>query len=79
VTTTFPAAANYQYKIEASPDGKTWTLLADQTQTTSTAIVREDLCAKNEHCQFIRLTFTNLPPGQPAALFEVSVRGQPSP
>ncbi len=79
VTTTFPAAANYQYKIEASPDGKTWTLLADQTQTTSTAIVREDSCAKNDHCQFIRLTFTNLPPGQPAALFEVSVRGQPSP
>jgi hypothetical protein len=79
VETSFPNQGPYQYKIEASPDGKTWTLLADETQSTSTARVRQDLCAKNEHCQFIRLTFTGLPPGQPAELPEVTVQAKPSP
>jgi len=79
VETTFPGDGNYQYKIEGSLDGKTWTLLSDQTQTTSTAKVRQDTCAKNDHCQFIRLTLTSLPPGQAAALPEVRVQGKPSP
>jgi len=79
VETTFPSEGPYQYKIEASPDGKTWTLLADQSQSTSTARVRLDPCAKNDHCQFVRLTFISLPPGQTAALPEVSIQAQPSP
>jgi len=79
VETTFLAEGPYQYKIEASPDGKTWTLLADQTHGTSTAKVRQDPCAKNDHCQFVRITFTALPPGQPATLPEVSIQAKPSP
>ena len=74
--TTFGLAGNYRYKIEGSTDGNQWTLLADQTQTNSTEQVRTDVLPPDRHCQFVRLTFTGLPPGQTAAIAEVKIQGQ---
>jgi hypothetical protein len=79
VETTFGDAANYQYKIEASNDGNTWTLLADQTQTTSAAKVRNDACAKNDHNRYLHLTITGLPANQAALVEEVKIFARPSP
>jgi hypothetical protein len=79
VETTFGDAAYYQYKIEASNDGTTWTLLSDQTQTTSTAKVRRDPCAKNDHNRYLRLTITGLPANQPALIDEIKIFASPSP
>jgi hypothetical protein len=79
VETTFGDAANHQYKIEASPDGNTWTLLVDQTQTTGTDKVRADTCAKNEHNRYLRLTLTELITDHPALVEEIKIQGKPSP
>jgi hypothetical protein len=79
VETTFGDAANYRYKIEASPDGNTWTVLADQTQTTNASQVRTDACAKNEHNRYLRLTITGLPAQQAALVEEINILGKPSP
>jgi len=79
IETTFPDVGPYPYKIEGSPDGTTWTVLTDQTQNASTEKVRTDPCAKNDHCQFVRLTFTALRPGQLAAIGEIKMFGNYSP
>jgi len=73
---TFPAAGAWQYRIEISDDGETnWTLVTDQTATTSTEPVRHDHAASAVRGRFLRVTFTGLPAGQPAALAEVEVFG----
>lgn len=74
--TTFPAAGNYRYRIEGSLDGKTWSPLADQSQATSTEKVRSENFPADTHCQYVRLTFTGLPPGRPASISEVKIQGQ---
>jgi len=79
IETAFPTVGAYQYKLEGSPDGTTWTLLADETQTTATDQVRTDPCAKNDHCQFVRITFTGLPSGQVPAVAEIKMTGNYSP
>jgi hypothetical protein len=79
VETTFGDEAKHQYKIEASPDGNTWKLLVDQTQTTSTEKVRTDTCTKNEHNRYLRLTLTGLLMNQPALVEEIKIQGKPSP
>ncbi len=79
VETTFGDAANYQYKIEASNDGNTWTLLVDRTQNTSTAKVRRDACAPNDRNRYLRLTITGLPANQAALVDEVKIFAKPSP
>ncbi len=79
IETTFTGAGPFQYKIEGSPDGAAWTLLANQSQSTGTGPVRTDACAKNDHSQFVRVTFTGLPPGQPAAIAEIKMFGNYSP
>jgi hypothetical protein len=76
VQTTFPAAGNYRYRIEGSSDGNAWALLVDQSQTESTAQVRTDAIPADRHCQFVRLTFTALPEGKPAAIADVKIEGK---
>jgi len=76
VQTTFPTPGNYRYRIEGSPDAKTWTLLADDTANTSTEITRTDPIPGEPHCQFVRITFTALPKGQPAAIANVVIEGR---
>jgi hypothetical protein len=79
IETTFTDAGPYQYKVEGSPDGNTWTLLVDQTQTASTDKIRADACAKNDHCQFVRVTFVGLPSDRSAAVAEIKMFGNYSP
>ena len=76
VQTTFATAGNYRYRIEGSPDGNAWTLLADQTQSESVAQTRADAIPSDHHWQQVRITFTALPPGQPAAIAEVKITGK---
>jgi beta-galactosidase len=79
VETTFGDKGNYQYRIEASADGAAWTLLADQTRTTSADKVRTDTCAKNERNRYLRLTLTGLPADHPALVEEIKIQGKPAP
>jgi len=79
VETTFGDKGNYPYKIEASPDGNRWTLLTDQTQAASMEKVRADICAKNEHNRYLRLSLTGLLGDHPPLVEEVQIQGKPSP
>jgi hypothetical protein len=76
VQTTFPTSGNYRYRLEGSLDGKTWTLLVDRSQTKLTDKVRTDPIPANQHWQMVRLTFTGLPAGQPAAIADVKMEGK---
>jgi hypothetical protein len=74
---TFPAEANWRYRIEISNDGSTgWKLVADQTQNTSTDKVRTDATQQVASGRFLRVTFTGVPSGQSAALAEMEVVGR---
>jgi len=68
---TFPMAANYRYKIETSTDDLHWTLVADQTQTTSTSDVRNEVFPGGISGHLLRVTFA----GQPAAIAELEIQG----
>lgn len=76
VRTTFPAAGNYRYRIEGSPDGNVWTLLVDQTKSESTAKSRTDVIPGNQHARIVRIVLTALPNGQSAAIADVKIEGQ---
>jgi catechol 2,3-dioxygenase-like lactoylglutathione lyase family enzyme len=76
VQTTFATAGNYRYRIEGSPDGNAWTLLVDDSKTESAEKIRTDAIPADQHCQFVRLTFTALPDGQPAAIADVKIDGK---
>jgi hypothetical protein len=73
---TFPKPGNWRYRIELSEDGNSnWKLIVDQSQTASTAPVRNDPVSAAARGRFLRVTFTGLPAGQPAALAEVEALG----
>jgi len=76
MVTTLHSPGNYRYRIEGSPDGNTWTLLADESATTNTERVRTDTFPAGEHFQFLRVTFTGVPEGQSPAIDEVQIKGQ---
>jgi len=78
VQTTFGDKGNYQYKLEASPDGKAWTLLSDQTQATSIEKVRTDTCAPNQRNRYVRLTFTELIVDHAPVIEEIKIQGKPT-
>jgi hypothetical protein len=73
---TFPAEGNWRYRIEISDDGSSdWKLVAGQTQTASAKKVRDDTTQPGVRGRFLRVTFTGLPSGRPAALAEVEASG----
>jgi hypothetical protein len=75
----FPKAGAYQYTIETSTDAKTWTPLLDESKTTSTDKTRTESFPEKKNCEMIRVTFTGLPAGEPAAIAEVKVLGRDVP
>ena len=71
---TFEFANNYQYIIEVSEDGTSWTQVVDQSQTGSTRQVRSD--SFNAAARYVRITYTGLPSGTWASHYEFEVYGQ---
>jgi hypothetical protein len=73
---TFPTEGNWRYQIEVSDDGSSnWRLVADHTKTISVEKVRNDNAQSGVRGRFLRVKFTSLPAGQPAALSEVEALG----
>lgn len=65
----------YQYKIEASVDGQTYSTVIDQTKNTiSRSTIFEEIPPTN--CRLIRLTITNWPKTQPIELIEFTIFGK---
>jgi xylan 1,4-beta-xylosidase len=76
-TTALVAPDIYQYKIETSMDGKTYTTALDQTQNTISrnTIFGEIPLVK---CRFVRLTLTDWPKTSPLGVIEFTVFGKPA-
>jgi hypothetical protein len=65
----------YQYKVEGSADGKTWSVLSDQTNTTSKAQVHDLKFQKAEQIRYVKITVTGLDEGCWVSISEVKVFG----
>ncbi len=67
----------YQYKIEASMDGTTYSTVADETGNllSRNTIFGEMPLTK---CRFVRLTMTNWPKSVPLGVIEFTVFGKPA-
>jgi hypothetical protein len=72
-----PVLDIYQYKIEVSMDGQTFTTALDQTKNTISrnTIFNEIPQVK---CRFVRLTLTNWPKATPLGIIEFTVFGKPA-
>ena len=74
---TFPTEGNWRYKIETSDDGESdWKILADQTQSDSTARERlETVQTPALRGRFLRVSVTAAPANQRPALSELEIVG----
>jgi hypothetical protein len=72
-----PRIDSYQYKIEGSLDGNTYTALLDQSTNT---VVRNTLFDEfpPTKCRFVRLTMVNWPRTSPLGIIEFTVFGKPA-
>ncbi|MBN1509524.1 MAG: family 43 glycosylhydrolase [Sedimentisphaerales bacterium] len=72
-----PPVNAYQYRIEVSLDGQTYTKALDQTENVvSRNVVFEEIPPVK--CRFVRLTMTNWPRATPLGIIEFTVFGQPA-
>ena len=75
--TTQTASYVYQYKIEVSADGKTFTPALDQTKNSlSRNTIFEEIPPVK--CRFVRLTMTNWPKTTPLGIIEFTIFGKPA-
>jgi hypothetical protein len=72
-----PSTNAYQYKIEVSSDGQTYTTALDQTENAiSRNTIFEEI--RPVKCRFVRLTMTNWPRATPLGIIEFTVFGRPA-
>jgi xylan 1,4-beta-xylosidase len=80
VTATAPGPtpiSAYQYKIEGSLDGQTYTTALDRTKNAvSRHTIFEEIPPMK--CRFVRLTLTNWPKTTPLGIIEFTVFGRPA-
>ncbi len=72
-----PPVNAYQYRMEVSLDGQTYTTALDQTKNAiSRNVVFEEIPPVK--CRFVRLTMTNWPRATPLGIIEFTVFGKPA-
>jgi hypothetical protein len=72
-----PVPDIYQYKLEVSMDGKTYTTALDQTKNTISRNTIFDEIPPIK-CRFVRLSMTNWPKSSPLGIIEFTVFGKPA-
>jgi xylan 1,4-beta-xylosidase len=72
-----PTTNAYQYKIDVSTDGNTYTTVLDQS---TNAVVRNTIFEEipPTKCRFVRLTMVNWPRSTPLGIIEFTVFGKPA-
>ena len=75
--TNLPPTNAYQYKLEVSTDGNTYTTVLDQS---ANAVVRNTIFEEipPTKCRFVRLTMINWPRATPLGVIEFTVFGKPA-
>jgi len=69
----FPSEHRHAYTVEASEDGAAWKRVFDQSGSASSG--NDEIQTAVITGRFLRITFTGIAPGHPAALSEISVPG----
>jgi len=73
---TWEKAVVYQFKVEGSPDGTTWSPLLDQTKSTNAVAAQSYNLTGAPTARWVRVTTTTLPDtGTWASFFEAQVYG----
>ena len=72
----FPFDGNYRYHLEFSTDKVHWTRGVDHTRNRLTENSRTEEVAPAVTGRFVRVRFTELPPGRPAAVAEMEIVGR---
>jgi len=75
VQLVFPTPGNYRYQILLSTDNLNWTTAVDQSQNSNTDQSRTAVGYFGSGIGFVRVVFTNMPPGLVPGLAEVAVGG----
>ena len=75
VQLVFPTPGNYQYQILVSADNVNWTMVVDQSQTSDSDQSRTAVGNFGSGIGYVRVQFTNMPPGLVPGLAEVTVGG----
>ena len=70
-----PSPEIYQYRLEVSTDGNTYTTVLDQTKNAISRNTIFDEFAPVK-CRFVRLTITNWPKATPLGIIEFTVFGK---
>ena len=65
----------YRYKVEGSVDQKTWSMLSDQTKSTTTSQVHKLKLKDTGQVRYVRITVTGFEEGCWASICEVKVFG----
>jgi len=65
----------YRYKVEGSADRKNWSLLSDQTNTSSTSQVHDLKFVNARQVRYVKITVTGLDEGCWVSICEVKVFG----
>lgn len=65
---------NYRYKVEGSADGKTWSMLSDQTKSDLKEQT-QTLKFSAKEIQYLRISITGLTPGHWGSFFEFEAHG----
>jgi alpha-L-fucosidase len=66
----------YRYKVEGSGDGKTWTMLSDQSQTTVRTRLHTLSFNRAAGIRFVKITILAFDEGCWASISEVKIYGQ---
>lgn len=74
ITTTWENNGVYRYKVEASPDGKTWSTLVDGSANDKAAPYSHDF-AKAENIKFVKVHALSKTSGGWASIREVRLKG----
>lgn len=77
IAPTLPPTDAYQYQIEVSTDGNTFTTVLDESTND---VVRNTIFEEipPTKCRFVRLTMINWPRATPLGIIELTVFGRPS-
>ena len=74
VKIAWQTANKYQYKVEGSADGKSWTMLSDQSKRKD-KVQLHDLAFDRKGIRHVRITTTGLPKGLWGTFSEVQING----
>jgi hypothetical protein len=71
----FGRDANWRFRVELSNDAKAYAIAIDRSTSVNSKAVRNDVFDPGSIARYVRVRFTQVPPGEPASLRELKLFG----